>query len=275
MIGNYHKIARRLKLALLPNGQDLNANIKRFVKNNRNTQVSKRPVDFEKKIEILMPCYNHADFLPQAVESIIAQTWKQHPITITCINDHSTDQTAQVIQRLVKKHQSRSVRFQVITNDSNLRQDGSLNKAIASSQNELFIIVNDDDALVPYALDLMIKTFQEHPEVFMLGGSSIWFEGSLPKAPVKTSPRFTIYSQRNALDFHELNDINMTQTSNAFFKQVWKAAGGYRKKSARLTPDINEDRDFQMRVAALAPVGVYTDYPTAYWRTDSSHGKGY
>ena len=38
---------------------------------------------------------------------------------------------------------------------------------------------------------------------------------------------------------------------------------------------VNEDQDFQMRVNAAAAVGVYCDYPLAYWRTDSSHGKDY
>ena len=41
------------------------------------------------------------------------------------------------------------------------------------SSNELMIILNDDDVLVPDALEKIFFAFEGHPELALVGGSSI------------------------------------------------------------------------------------------------------
>ncbi|NJL93388.1 MAG: glycosyltransferase family 2 protein [Anaerolineae bacterium] len=48
-------------------------------------------------VSIIIPCYNHAHFLPQALESALAQT--HSPCEIRVIDDGSSDNTAAVAAR--------------------------------------------------------------------------------------------------------------------------------------------------------------------------------
>jgi glycosyltransferase involved in cell wall biosynthesis len=54
-------------------------------------------------VSILIPCYNHAKFVPQAIESAIKQSYPVHEIVV--VNDGSTDNSAEVLEGLAKKYQ--------------------------------------------------------------------------------------------------------------------------------------------------------------------------
>jgi glycosyltransferase involved in cell wall biosynthesis len=49
------------------------------------------------KVSIVIPCYNQAHFLPDAIESAINQTYKD--IEIIVVNDGSNDSTSEVAKR--------------------------------------------------------------------------------------------------------------------------------------------------------------------------------
>lgn len=99
--------------------------------------------------EILIPCYNHGKYLPYLFETL-----KDVTCPITIINDNSSDNTKDYIDKL-----GQFFKFKLINNESNLLQGGSINKAVAESKNNLFIIVNADDLMIPnwinYAIDYM------------------------------------------------------------------------------------------------------------------------
>jgi glycosyltransferase involved in cell wall biosynthesis len=238
----------------------------------------KQNPNFDSSIEIIIPCYNHAEFLRAAFDSAAGQTWRESPITITFIDDNSTDDTAEIIRNIIKANQLKHVRIKSLKNETNLRQWGSLNRAISESSNDLMVILNDDDMLVKDSLEKIIWGFNKNPKLALVGGSSIWFdEDGIPAHEIKSPILLDLkqYSPEGSYGYTELNDLNMTHSSSAFFKDAWSDVGGYFPKNKRIHPLANEDRDFQMRINSLYPVGVFTEYPLAYWRTDTSHGKDY
>lgn len=278
-MGLQHKIKTRLSNArqrLIPK-ENIGKTLKNFQKT-VNVDSLSRPADFEDKIEIIIPCYNHAQYLQDAYDSIDYQTWSKLPVTITFIDDNSTDNTQNVVQDINKRTTQNKI-VQYIRNKQNLRQWASINKAIEKSKNELFIILNDDDLLVPDALEKIVNTYHRNQDIYMLGAHSLWFDeaSTLPKHNIKNLDdiELTIHTPEMTHKYRQLNDLNMTHSSSSFFRSAWATVNGYTPKEQRIHSMANEDRDFQMRVNAVAPVGVYYDYPLAYWRTDSSHGKDY
>ncbi len=252
-------------------GRKMRTHLRRFAESH--TAASVRPDNFSRKIEVVVPCYNHARFLPRALSSIQEQTWMQAPVAVTLIDDASTDDTWRIITSF-----DWDQRFEVkqMRNAENLRQCESLNRAIDASKNDLIVVLNDDDALFPDALEKIVTTYEREEQIFMLGWGSLWIDEAHPfrgrESVSLDNLELTLYEPETALRYRDLNDLNITHSSSSFFKVAWAAAGGYRKKGNRIHPNAPEDRDFQMRVNALHPVGVYRDYPLALWRSDSTHG---
>lgn len=232
-------------------------------------------------MEILIPAYNHAKFLPVTLASALNQDY-EGDFKIRVIDDCSTDDTEKIVKHIARsKKVPARVKISYEKNPKNLRQCGSINRALNASKSDIVVVLNDDDALTPDALSKIVKAFESDPEIFLVGATSIWFHDDaavtnfeIDKLTTK-SQELKIYQPNDAVHYSGLNDLNMTHSSMAFFRVAWKAVGGYSEKADRIHPEANEDRDFQMRVNALFPVAVYTDYPLAFWRTDSSHGKDY
>lgn len=238
-----------------------------------------RPAVRTPSVEVVIPAYNHAAYLPDAYASLLEQTWTE-PVALTFVDDCSSDRTPELLAEIQRSHPRDRFAVEVITNRRNLRQWASINRAVEASDSDLIVILNDDDLLVPDCLEKIIATYEAEHDIYMLGGSSLWISddgGPRPQHRAKPVEELELrrYGPADATGYRELNDLNMTHSSSSFFKVAWRAVGGYYPKRKRVHPEANEDRDFQMRVSALFPVGVYVDYPLAYWRTDSSHGQSY
>lgn len=228
---------------------------------------------------MVVPAHNHAEYLPDAYASLLEQTWTEQ-IALTFVDDRSSDRTPELLAEIERSHPRDRFALKVITNRRNRRQWASINRAVEASDNDLIVILNDDDMLLPDCLEKIVATYEAEPDIYMLGGSSLWIGGDGAARPEHRAEPLSALDLRragpaDAPGYTELNDLNMTHSSSSFFKVAWRAVGGYYPKRKRIHPRANEDRDFQMRVSALFPVGVYVDYPLAYWRTDSSHGQSY
>ena len=237
-----------------------------------------RPPDWRSKIEVVIPCYNHGPFLTPAFESIVDQQVRV-PLAVTLIDDCSSDDTWEVMQRIQMENSARWLTVKAIRNPVNIRQWASLNRAIEESANRLFMVLNADDLLTPDCFEKVLHGLDSTPGIVMIGGSSLWFSANEPPPALTlldaSRIKLDVRDPSAVATYRHLNDLNMTQSSCTFFKGAWEAVGGYRPKGRPVHPLANEDRDFQMRVNALYPVGVYSDYPLAWYRTDSSQGKNF
>lgn len=258
--------------------EQISARIGRFVQSIDPNKLSgvKRLENFENKIEILVPCYNHSRYLKEAYRSILWQTNKTS-VSLTFINDNSSDDSLDAMKALKESNHTSHINIKVISNSKNLLQAGSINEAVERSSNELFIILNADDLLTPDCLELIIKTYQQNNDIFLLGGSSLWFDSAdkLPKHKIKSVSELNLtkYGPADALKFDKPNSINMSHSSSSFFRDAWEVVGGYfPQKQMRVC--THDDRDFQMRVCSVLPVAVYQDYPMEFYRTDSSQNRG-
>ncbi len=254
------------------------ANIKRF-RNSLNPEVvaaAKRPANFNHHIEIVIPCYNHGPFLQEAMLSIKKQTVHPKKLTVTFVDDCSQDNSLEIMRTISKRLKESWMQVNVLHNVRNLNQAGSINRAIKESNAQLFVMLNADDMLTPDCLETILATYKKYPDIYLLGGSSLWFEKSsaLPKHHKKNveEMELSIYSPDNALDFTSLTSLNMSQSSCSFLRVAWETVGGYFERRDRVCSF--DDRDFQMRVCSVFPVGVYVDYPMEFYRTTSSTGKG-
>lgn len=108
---------------------------------------------------MIIPCYNHAQFLAPAIESVPAQTYSNFEIVVA--DDDSNDNTAEV----VKHYPLVRCVYQENAGLSNARNTG-----LRHSSGEFLVFLDADDRLLPHALEVGVGRIQEHPECAFVSG---------------------------------------------------------------------------------------------------------
>jgi teichuronic acid biosynthesis glycosyltransferase TuaG len=101
-------------------------------------------------VSVIMPAYNAASFLEIAVESVIAQTYKN--IEIIIIDDGSKDNTFEIAKILATKYQN----IKAIT-QANGKQGKARNNGINHSEGEYIAFLDADDEWLPNKIELQLK----------------------------------------------------------------------------------------------------------------------
>jgi len=109
------------------------------------------------KVSVVIPTYNCAAFLPTAVESVLAQTYKDFEIFV--VDDGSTDSTAEVIAPYLDR-----VCF---IRQENRGLPGARNTGIRASRGEFIALLDADDAWLPDKLELQLPRFAD-PDVLLV-----------------------------------------------------------------------------------------------------------
>jgi len=109
------------------------------------------------QVDIIIPAYNAAKYLPAALESVIAQTFDDWKILL--IDDGSTDETPEIAlsfgARLgTKLHYIRQ---------ENKGLPAARNTAIRNSTAEFLAILDADDVWLPWRLEESVKSFDGRP----------------------------------------------------------------------------------------------------------------
>ncbi len=111
-------------------------------------------------VTIVLPVYNGMPFLPEAIDSILAQTLKNFRLLI--IDDGSTDDSASYLKTV------RDSRV-VVIHEENQGLGATLNRAIELCETKYIARMDSDDVALPERLEKQLAFMESHPEVVMLG----------------------------------------------------------------------------------------------------------
>jgi len=141
-------------------------------------------VDFEPLVSVLTPVYNMAEFLPECIESILGQSYKNFEYII--VNNCSTDRSLEVALSYAK----RDSRVQVLNNERFVGVIENHNIAFSkmSPVAKYCKVVSADDYLFPDCLMRLVQCAEANPSVgivgcYQLSGTQIRWQGfPYPKA---------------------------------------------------------------------------------------------
>jgi glycosyltransferase involved in cell wall biosynthesis len=101
-------------------------------------------------VSIVIPNYNMARFLAEAIDSALAQ---DHPdVEVIVVDDASTDNSAQIIARY-------EGRVRVVLRETNGGQTAALNCAWPLAKHPILILLDSDDVLMPHAASTVARVF--------------------------------------------------------------------------------------------------------------------
>jgi len=106
-------------------------------------------------VSVIMPSYNDAKHLGQAIKSVLAQTYRNFELVI--INDGSTDNTEEIVAGFKDK----SIKY---FRQENQGLAAAHNAGIKQSQGEFIIKLDCDDLMTPDFITKHLQQFEKHPE---------------------------------------------------------------------------------------------------------------
>ncbi len=140
------------------------------------------------RISVIIPTYNRAAFLKEAIQSVLDQTFNDFELWI--VDDGSTDQTKTIVasfddQRVYSIYQT------------NQGVSAARNAGLKKSKGELISFLDSDDHWKPEKLGLQVQYHQEHPDILVSQTEEIWIRNGVRVNPMKkhTKPSGWIFDE--------------------------------------------------------------------------------
>jgi glycosyltransferase involved in cell wall biosynthesis len=124
-------------------------------------------------VTVLMSVYNSEEYLAEAIDSILQQTFSDFEFLI--INDGSTDSTRAILQDYPDR------RIRCIDNEANMGLSASLNRGLALAEGAYIVRMDADDIALPNRIHTQVS-FMEQAQTVDVCGS--WYEMFGDKAKV-------------------------------------------------------------------------------------------
>ena len=111
-----------------------------------------------KKVSIVLPSYNGEQYIEQAIQSVLEQSYLNWELII--VDDCSIDGTASIINHYAQKDS----RIQVIHNTENQKLPRSLNIGFRRAAGDYFTWTSDDNYYDPDAIEVMVSFLESNPQ---------------------------------------------------------------------------------------------------------------
>ncbi len=109
------------------------------------------------KVSIIIPSFNHEQFVAETIQSVLDQTYQDFEIVIT--DDGSTDSTVDIIKTFADR------RIKLFCFQQNQGASRAANNCIDHSSGEYIAMLSSDDAFYPEKLEKQVEFLEKHTEI--------------------------------------------------------------------------------------------------------------
>lgn len=203
---------------------------------------------------ILIANYNNAQFLQEAIDSVLRQTYANWEVIL--VDDHSTDQSKKVYERYTSDH-----RFHIYSNESNRGCGYTKRRCIELANGVLCGFLDSDDSLTQDALEVMVKAHIDHPECSLIYSTCFRYAGNRSADMPIWDFIGPIPEQADFLIYHKKLVSHFVSFKKAFYLQ---------------TPGIDaslrcaEDRDLYYKLEEVGKL-LHIPIPLYYYRINNKN----
>jgi glycosyltransferase involved in cell wall biosynthesis len=217
------------------------------------------------QISVIIPTYNCAQYLPEAVDSVLAQTYSDYEIIV--IDDGSTDNTNEVIKPYIERKLVRYIR------QENGGPGSARNCGHTHSNGQFIAFLDSDDAMTPDSLEKRISLALSSPEIDFI--FSDYYYQLAPESENIAFREWSLWDNRH-IEWRETPYGRILSSGQykrifelAFY--IWTGTVLYRKSALEKVGPFkikmfgHEDTDMWLRFLKKCRVG-YIDAPLAYYK---------
>lgn len=126
-------------------------------------------------VSVLTPAYNAADFISEAMGSVLNQSYQQWELVV--VNDGSEDHTSEIAREFSDP------RIRVIDLPQNIGLAAVRNYCVSEATGEYSAFLDADDRMTVGRLKIQVDFLQAHPEIALTGGQIATFQmGKTPQS---------------------------------------------------------------------------------------------
>lgn len=208
-------------------------------------------------VSIIVPCYNHQDYIQACIESIIGQSYQNLEFII--IDDGSKDRSAEKIKALENQCKARFSRFEFRVRP-NKGLSATLNEGLAWIKGEYFCVIASDDLMTADKVAIQIRYALKNPEITSIYGS------------VQLIDEHGDLRQKKQLDYQEyrfdeifLNRFTLYAPTQMHKTKDFLSLGGFNEQTKI------EDWDMLLRLAKANKKIVCVPELLAYYRMHANN----
>jgi len=209
-------------------------------------------------VSVIMPSYNHRQFVLQAIDSVLDQDWPE--IDLLVIDDGSPDGSAELIADHHRSHGG----YRFVSRE-NKGLVATLNEAIGLAKGEAVCILASDDYLPPGSLSRRARILQQAPESVAVFGDGFKVYGTR-----QSSERIMDERRRGLFDLKDpipefIKGVNLPIHLMMARRAELVKLGGFDPRYRRC-----EDLEIQLRLFLAGPVR-FVDHPVYCYRTHETN----
>lgn len=183
-------------------------------------------------VSVLMPAYNAQDYIGEAIESILSQTYSNFELLIA--DDASTDNTKAIITGYAKTDK----RVRLIANSKNLYIAANRNKLITEAKGTYVVWADADDISYPERIETQIKILESDASIGICGGSLELFGNKKTEGKIRSYPLADYEARRKIFRY-----VTVAQPAAMIRREVFDKLGNY-----DLSTPPAEDLDMLFRI---------------------------
>lgn len=190
------------------------------------------------RVSVIIPAYNHAEFIGAAIDSVLAQTYRDFEIIV--VNDGSSDDTEEVLRPYIERGQVRYI------NQENQGVAAARNRGAAQAAGEYFAFLDDDDRWPPDKLEWQVAAM-DSSNMVMVGGMN---DAERLPAPLEVLARAQ-HQTLKTTDFFERNPFG-SPGQTMIRRSAFESVGGFDTEVWGV-----DDHDLWIRLSCLGEIRKY------------------
>lgn len=113
------------------------------------------------KVSVIVPNYNGAKYIEEAIRSLLSQTYSN--IEIIIVDDYSSDDSVSIVQEIINKNKDRNITLHI--NTKNEGPSKARNIGVDLSNGEYIAFLDADDKYANNKIEVQVKYLLENPNV--------------------------------------------------------------------------------------------------------------